>query len=127
RRSGAAGGPVHRAGHARGVCGPAAGCACARCPACWSAQGGAGRKRRGACPGAARPAVRLMSKKVLVEHGRLLDVLGVEVELLVDASSGARPDARVPAVPGLTLAETVRHVGSVYRMVVAWLRTGERP
>ncbi|MFO7192734.1 maleylpyruvate isomerase N-terminal domain-containing protein [Thermocrispum sp.] len=68
-----------------------------------------------------------MSKKVLVEHGRLLDVLGVEVELLVDASSGARPDARVPAVPGLTLAETVRHVGSVYRMVVAWLRTGERP
>src|SRR5690606_35785184 len=30
-------------------------------------------------------------------------------------------------VPGLTLAETVRHVGSAYRMVVAWLRTGERP
>jgi len=68
-----------------------------------------------------------MSEKVLIDHGRLLDVLGLEVELLVDASSRARPDARVPAVPGLTLAETVRHVGSVYRLVLGWLQSGDRP
>ncbi|MGH3431643.1 MAG: maleylpyruvate isomerase family mycothiol-dependent enzyme [Thermocrispum sp.] len=68
-----------------------------------------------------------MSEQVLIDHGRLLDVLRLEVELLVDASSGASPDARVPSVPGLTLGETVRHLGSVYRMVVSWLRDGRRP
>jgi uncharacterized protein (TIGR03083 family) len=68
-----------------------------------------------------------MSEKVLVSHGRLLDVLRLEVELLTDAAEGARPDARVPAAPGLTIAETVRHLGSVYRMVVSWLRDGKRP
>lgn len=68
-----------------------------------------------------------MSEKVLIDPGRLLDVLRLEVELLVDSSSGTRPDARVPAAPGLTTGETVRHLGSIYRMVVSWLRDGKRP
>lgn len=68
-----------------------------------------------------------MSEQVLIDHGRLLDVLQLEVELLVEAASGARPEARVPAAPGLTIAETLRHLGSVYRMVVSWLQDGRRP
>lgn len=68
-----------------------------------------------------------MSEKVLVDHERLLEVLRLEVGLLVDAAEGARPEARVPSAPGLTVAETVRHLGSVYRMVVSWLRDGRRP
>lgn len=68
-----------------------------------------------------------MSEKVLVDHGRLLDVLRLEVELLVDAARDVRPDARVPSAPGLTIGETQRHLGSVYRMVVSWLRDGKRP
>lgn len=68
-----------------------------------------------------------MPGKALIDHGRLLDVLHWEVELIVDAAEGARHDARVPSCPGLTIGETVRHLGSVYRMVVAWLREGKRP
>jgi uncharacterized protein (TIGR03083 family) len=33
----------------------------------------------------------------------------------------------VPGCPGLTLGETARHVGSLYRMVWQWLRNGQRP
>ncbi|GAA5114522.1 maleylpyruvate isomerase N-terminal domain-containing protein [Haloechinothrix salitolerans] len=68
-----------------------------------------------------------MSEQVLVDHGRMLDALRIEVDLLADASRHARGDTRVPACPGLTIEETVRHVGSVYRLVVSWLRDGKRP
>lgn len=68
-----------------------------------------------------------MPGKALVDHGRLLDVLRWEVDLIVDAAGRAHHDARVPTCPGLTIGETVRHLGSVYRMVVAWLRGGKRP
>lgn len=68
-----------------------------------------------------------MSGQVLIDQGRLLDVLRVEVDLLVDAAHDAYDDARVPACPGLTIGETIRHLGSVYRMVVSWLSDGKRP
>ncbi|MGH3621813.1 MAG: hypothetical protein ACRDQ5_08490, partial [Sciscionella sp.] len=68
-----------------------------------------------------------MSARALVDHGRLLDVLGVEAELLVEAARTGSEDLAIPACPGLTVGKTVRHVGSVYRAVLAWLITGERP
>lgn len=68
-----------------------------------------------------------MSQQALIDQGRLLDVLRVEVDLLIDASHQGYSDTRVPACPGLTIGGTVRHLGSVYRMVVSWLSGGERP
>jgi uncharacterized protein (TIGR03083 family) len=65
--------------------------------------------------------------RALVDYGRLLDVLGIEAELLAETASGAAEDASVPACPGLTLGETVRHVGGVYRAVHAWVEGGQRP
>lgn len=63
----------------------------------------------------------------LVDYARLLDVLDVEGERLAVAATGTDPDVEVPHLPGMRLGEVVRHVGSVYRMVVSWLRDGERP
>lgn len=63
----------------------------------------------------------------LVDHGRLLEVLEVEAELLVSTARGAAREARVPGCPGLTLGETLRHVGSTYRLVGAWLTDEHRP
>jgi uncharacterized protein (TIGR03083 family) len=40
---------------------------------------------------------------------------------------GASAEAPVPSCPGLTIGETARHVGSVYRMVRLWLRDRRRP
>lgn len=68
-----------------------------------------------------------MNGDPLVSHARLLEVLGVEGELLAGSAEGANPDADVPNCPGLRLGETVRHVGSLYRMVLAWVRGGDRP
>jgi uncharacterized protein (TIGR03083 family) len=68
-----------------------------------------------------------MNGRALVDYGRLLDVIGIEGELLAESALGARPELSVPGCPGLTLSETVRHTGSVYRMVLAWLRDGRRP
>jgi uncharacterized protein (TIGR03083 family) len=63
----------------------------------------------------------------LIGYDRLLEVLGTEGELLASSTSGADPDADVPGCPGLTLGETTRHVGSLYRMVLSWVRAGDRP
>ncbi|WP_158888777.1 maleylpyruvate isomerase family mycothiol-dependent enzyme [Amycolatopsis anabasis] len=68
-----------------------------------------------------------MAGQALIDHGRLLDVLGIEGELLGGLAHVAPADATVPTCPGLTVGETVRHVGSVYRVVLAWLRGGNRP
>ncbi|MEU6644164.1 maleylpyruvate isomerase family mycothiol-dependent enzyme [Saccharomonospora sp. NPDC046836] len=68
-----------------------------------------------------------MPGQTLIDHGRLLDAFGHEVELLVDAARAAPPDVPVPSCPRWTLGEVVRHVGSVYRVVLAWLVEGRRP
>lgn len=68
-----------------------------------------------------------MDSHALIDYGRLLDVVEFEGELLTTAAHGVRPDAAVPACPGLTVRETVRHVGSVYRAVTGWIRDGRRP
>lgn len=66
----------------------------------------------------------------LIDYGRMLDVLGIEGELLLGAAEGALPDRAgevVPGCPNLRLGETVRHVGSVYRATRQWVRDGQRP
>lgn len=68
-----------------------------------------------------------MTGRALVDYGRLLDVLDIEVELMAAAAHGVEQATPVPGCPGLTVGETVRHVGSVYRHVYAWLQDGRRP
>lgn len=68
-----------------------------------------------------------MTVTPLVDYARLLDVLDTEGERLATSATGTDPDLEVPHLPGMRLGEVVRHVGSVYRMVVSWLRDGERP
>ncbi|OLR95179.1 maleylpyruvate isomerase family mycothiol-dependent enzyme [Actinokineospora bangkokensis] len=62
-----------------------------------------------------------------IDDDRLLDVLEAETLLLADVAAAADQDRPVPACPGLTAGETARHVGSVQRMVLSWIRTGSRP
>jgi uncharacterized protein (TIGR03083 family) len=63
----------------------------------------------------------------LVDYGRLLDAITLEGELLARSAIGARGDLPVPGCPGLTVDETVRHTGSGYHRVLAWIRLGEQP
>ncbi|HEU5474007.1 MAG TPA: maleylpyruvate isomerase family mycothiol-dependent enzyme [Actinophytocola sp.] len=62
-----------------------------------------------------------------IGHVRLLETIEAEARLLVRSATGVDPGFDVPGCPGLTVGEAVRHVGSVYRMVLTWLRSGERP
>ena len=57
----------------------------------------------------------------------LLDVVERDGTRAAAAAEGADHDRPVPGCPGLTVGGTARHLGSVYRMVVTWLRTGTRP
>lgn len=66
-------------------------------------------------------------RPTLVDHGRLLQAIVAESELLVRTAALSQPDLPVPGCPGLTLGEAVRHTGSVYRRVLAWMRAGEEP
>lgn len=66
-------------------------------------------------------------RRSLVDYGRLLEVVTLEGELLARSATGARGDLPVPGCPGATVADTVRHTGSLYREVLAWIRRGERP
>lgn len=68
-----------------------------------------------------------MTVTPLVDYARLLDVMDIEGERLATSATGTDPELEVPHLPGMRVGEVVRHVGSVYRMVVSWLRDGERP
>ncbi|RLK61517.1 maleylpyruvate isomerase family mycothiol-dependent enzyme [Actinokineospora cianjurensis] len=63
----------------------------------------------------------------LLAADRLLDVLETETTLLATSAAAADQDRPVPGCPGLTVGETTRHLGSVYRMALTWIRTGTRP
>ena len=72
----------------------------------------------------------MTAPRPLIDHGRMLDVVGIEGELLLDAAEAALPDSArnpVPGCPGLTLGETVRHVGSVHRVARRWVADGGPP
>jgi uncharacterized protein (TIGR03083 family) len=62
-----------------------------------------------------------------IDYGRMLDVFDVEVELIATVADSTPPDLPVPACPGLTAGETVRHLGSIYRMLSLWLAHGAKP
>ena len=47
--------------------------------------------------------------------------------LLADTAEGGDLEAPVPACPGWTVGEVVRHTGSVYRVVLRWILEGRRP
>ncbi|PXY25022.1 hypothetical protein BAY59_23595 [Prauserella coralliicola] len=68
-----------------------------------------------------------MPGQALIDHGRLLDAMGYEVDLLIEAARAVPHDVAVPMSPGWTVGEVVRHVGSVYRVALAWLLEGGRP
>lgn len=68
-----------------------------------------------------------MNPAATVDHGRLLEVLGIEGELLASAALGAPGGELIPGCPGLTIAETVRHVGAEYRAARRWIEHGSRP
>ena len=68
-----------------------------------------------------------MTVTPLIGYPNLLDVLEVEGERLATSTVGSDLESEVPHLPGMRLGEVVRHVGSVYRMVVSWLRDGARP
>lgn len=61
------------------------------------------------------------------DHGRMLDALDHEVELLVRSADAVPPETVVPTCPGWTVGEVVRHVGSVARAASGWLREGQAP
>lgn len=66
----------------------------------------------------------------LIDYGRMLDVMGIEGELMLDLATSRLPcaaQAEVPGCPDRTLAETLRHVGSVHRQTRLWVRDGHRP
>jgi len=65
--------------------------------------------------------------KALYDYDRLLDQIDIEAAMVADLVDEARPDLRIPHAPGLTVGETARHLGSVYRMTLEWIRTGDSP
>jgi uncharacterized protein (TIGR03083 family) len=72
----------------------------------------------------------MTAPRSLIDYGRLLDVIGIEGELILDTADSALPDAaqaEVPGCPELTLEKTLRHVGSVHRVARLWVRDGHRP
>ena len=65
-----------------------------------------------------------------MENTVLLTHLHAEVEQLGQLVTAALPDSArkpVPACEGMVLAELVRHLGSVHRLVTDWVRDGRRP
>ncbi|MGH3929308.1 MAG: maleylpyruvate isomerase family mycothiol-dependent enzyme [Pseudonocardiaceae bacterium] len=72
----------------------------------------------------------MTAPKPIIDHGRMLDVIGIEGELMLGTAAAVLPhagQATVPGCPGFTLAETLRHVGSVHRVTRLWIRDGRRP
>ncbi|HET9254910.1 MAG TPA: maleylpyruvate isomerase N-terminal domain-containing protein [Pseudonocardiaceae bacterium] len=66
----------------------------------------------------------------LIDYGRLLDMIGIEGELMINSAIPALPHAAravVPGCPDLTLEGTMTHVGGVHRATRLWVRDGRRP
>lgn len=68
-----------------------------------------------------------MAGQALIDHGRLLEVLGAEAKSLAEAARGVPAATPVPTCPGFTVGEIVRHVGGVYRVARLWITGGRRP
>lgn len=72
----------------------------------------------------------MTAPRPLIDYGRMLDVIGIEGELMLNMASSrltSEAQAEVPGCPDLTMAETLRHVGDVHRATRLWVRDGRRP
>jgi uncharacterized protein (TIGR03083 family) len=62
-----------------------------------------------------------------MEPDRLLSVYRAETAHIAVFAAGRDLATPVPACPGFTVAEVVRHLGSVYRRVAGWIRAQAAP
>jgi len=62
-----------------------------------------------------------------VSPASFLDNLDADSEWLAEVGSEGDPALSVPACPGLTLGQLVRHVGVIYNLVSTWVTEGHRP
>ncbi len=62
-----------------------------------------------------------------MEPDRLLSVFRAEAAHIAVFAAGRDLAAPVPACPGLTAGEVVRHLGGVYRRVTGWIRSQAEP
>lgn len=72
----------------------------------------------------------MTAPRPLIDYGRLLEIIGIEGELMLETAASALPHAAqapVPGCPDLTLERTLRHVGSTHRVTRLWVRDGHRP
>ncbi|GAA0540590.1 hypothetical protein GCM10011581_38210 [Saccharopolyspora subtropica] len=58
--------------------------------------------------------------EVSLDYGRMLDLLGIEAQLLTAATHDAHADAPVWSASGRTLGESVRHLGDLCEDTLAW-------
>lgn len=68
-----------------------------------------------------------MAGQAIIDQGRLLETLGVEIEAVTQAAHSVEYSTPVPTCPGWTVWEVLRHLGSVYRVVRSWIVNGRRP
>ena len=66
-----------------------------------------------------------MSSGLLVDYGRMLDVLGSEGQLLAAATHDGHPAAPVAGAAGRSLLETVRNAGDLCEDALSWLGVAE--
>lgn len=72
----------------------------------------------------------MTAPRPLIDYGRMLDVIGIEGELMLSTAASALPHAaasEVPGCPDRTLETTLRHVGNVHRVARLWVQEGRRP
>jgi uncharacterized protein (TIGR03083 family) len=62
-----------------------------------------------------------------MEPDRLLSVFRAEAAQIAVFAAGRDPAAFIPACPGLTAGDVVRHLGSGYRRVTGWIRRQASP
>ncbi|MER6989800.1 maleylpyruvate isomerase N-terminal domain-containing protein [Saccharopolyspora hirsuta] len=63
--------------------------------------------------------------EVGLDYGRMLDLLGIEAQLLIAATHDAHPDAPVWSASGRTLGQTIRHLGDLCEDALCWLGSAE--
>lgn len=68
-----------------------------------------------------------MAGQALLDYGRFLDALEIEVDVLLDAAHTVPAETPVPTCPGFTVGEIVRHLGGSYRVARSWTTDGQAP
>ncbi|GAA3361477.1 MULTISPECIES: maleylpyruvate isomerase N-terminal domain-containing protein [Saccharopolyspora] len=61
-----------------------------------------------------------------IDTGRMLELIGVEGQLLTAATHDVHPDARVPGASGRTVAETIWFLGGQCEDALTWMGASEQ-